>query len=276
MASQAAKVLSIAKAEEGYKEGFSGGHWNNHEKYADQVPGMSWVSAGEYPWCALFVSWVALKAGVADLFPRSASCAYGVNWFRQKGRWSWYPAIGAQVFFGKDGGTHTGIVVAYDADTITTVEGNTNTDGSPEGNGVYVRKRNRRDANTYGYGLPAFVEGVTTADPSLKGKAGYSYAAKASAPAGSSTASHAKPSSAKTKTVTVKAGQTLGVIAASAGVTLAVVLGLNPGIKNPDVVHPGDKVTVPASAPKTSSTPKAKTTAKPKATPKASTKPQCK
>jgi LysM repeat protein len=280
MASQAAKVLSIAKVEEGYREGFSGGHWNNKEKYANEVPGMAWVSAGGYPWCALFVSWVALKAGVSDLYPRSASCAYGVNWFRQKGRFSEYPAVGAQVFFGPGGGTHTGLVVGYDATTITTVEGNTNTDGSPEGNGVYLRKRDRKSANTYGYGLPAFAEGVTTADPSLKGKAGYHYAAKASAPVGaSSTATHAKPSSSKTKAVVVKSGQTLGVIAASAGVSLAVVLGLNPGIKDANVIQPGQKVTVPASAPKASSTPKAttepKTTTKPKASAKP-TKSQCK
>ncbi|MFC9231364.1 peptidoglycan-binding protein [Streptomyces decoyicus] len=272
MASQAAKVLSIAKSEEGYREGFSGGHWNNRERYAAEVPGMTWVSAGEYPWCALFISWVAMKAGVSDLYPRSASCSYGVNWFRQKGRWSEYPAIGAQVFFGADGGTHTGLVVAFDASTITTVEGNTNTDGSPEGNGVYVRKRNRRGANTYGYGLPAFAEGVTTADPSLKGKLGYRYAAKASAPVSSADASSGKQTSSKTRVVTVKAGQTLGLIAASAGISVATVLSLNPGIKNPDVILPGQKVTVPATPPKATTKPSPKPTAGPKQKPKAPAK----
>jgi LysM repeat protein len=64
------------------------------------------------------------------------------------------------------------------------------------------------------------------------------------------------------------------VIAASAGVSLAVVLGLNPGIKDANVIEPGQKVTVPASAPKASSTPKA--TTKPKTTAKPSAKSQCK
>ncbi|MFD8088983.1 peptidoglycan-binding protein [Streptomyces malaysiensis] len=261
MSTQATKVQSISKAEIGYKEGYSNGHWNNKEKYAAQVPGMAWVSAGGYPWCALFVSWVAMKAGVEDLFPRSASCAYGVSWFKGKGRWSEYPAIGSQVFYGPGGGTHTGICVAYDSTTITCVEGNTNTSGSPEGNGVYLRTRKRRDTNVYGYGLPKFSEGVTTADPALKGKSGFHYKATATAPEGSASTSGSsttKPSS-KTKTVTVKAGQTLGVIAASAGVSVATVLGLNPGIKNANVIHPGDKVTVPATTPSTtkpSSTPK--------------------
>lgn len=72
-----------------------------------------------------------------------------------------------------------------------------------------------------------------------------------------------KPSS-KTRTVIVKAGQTLGLIAASAGVSLAALLGTNPQITNPDVIHPGDKVTVPAK-PSAPAKPKPKPVAKPKA-----------
>ncbi|MFE2462981.1 peptidoglycan-binding protein [Streptomyces sp. NPDC059402] len=56
----------------------------------------------------------------------------------------------------------------------------------------------------------------------------------------------------------MKSGQTLGVIAASAGVSLAALLGLNPQIKNPDVIHPGNKVNVPASKPAPKPTPKPK------------------
>src|SRR5690606_41517911 len=67
---------------------------------------------------------------------------------RQRGRFSWYPAIGAQVFFGANGSSHVGRVYQYDADYIWTVEGNTNNNGSAEGNGVYLRKRARRDSYT--------------------------------------------------------------------------------------------------------------------------------
>lgn len=50
-----------------------------------------------------------------------------------------------------------------------------------------------------------------------------------------------------TRTVVVRAGQTLAGIAAAAGVALAVVLGLNPGTAaHPDVIHPGDSITLPA------------------------------
>lgn len=157
-------VLSIAKGEVGYHEGRSAdGHWNNKEKYAEELPGMSW--ADFQAWCATFVSWVAWKAGADALFPKTASCATGVQWFKAKGRFSEYPAIGAQVFYGPGGGTHTGIVYDFDADYVYTVEGNTNDNGSAEGDGVYLKKRERRSTFVYGYGYPLYPEGIKSADP---------------------------------------------------------------------------------------------------------------
>jgi hypothetical protein len=41
---------------------------------------------------------------------------------------------------------HTGIITAIHADTFDTIEGNTNTDGSSNGNGVYKRVRNFRSS----------------------------------------------------------------------------------------------------------------------------------
>ncbi|GAB7028673.1 hypothetical protein AB0G35_23790 [Streptomyces sp. NPDC021749] len=72
------------------------------------------------------------------------------------------------------------MVYKYDADHAYTIEGNTNANGSAEGNGVYLKTRLRRDSYLYGYGLPAFAEGVVTADPGLKGKDGFTYEATAS------------------------------------------------------------------------------------------------
>lgn len=43
----------------------------------------------------------------------------------------------------------------------------------------------------------------------------------------------------------VKAGDTLGKIAAAYKVTLSEILKLNPGIKNPDVIHVGDLIKIP-------------------------------
>jgi hypothetical protein len=39
---------------------------------------------------------------------------------------------------------HTGLIIGVDGDVFDTIEGNTNTDGSPNGNGVYKRVRNFR------------------------------------------------------------------------------------------------------------------------------------
>jgi LysM repeat protein len=262
MTIQVEKVLSTAKSQVGYREGYSGGHWNNNQKYSKEAPGMAW-SNGQ-AWCCTFCSWVAYKAGVSDLFPRTAGCSIAIAWFKNSGRFSEYPAIGAQVFYGPGGASHTGIVYAYDSEFIYTYEGNTNADGSPEGNGVYAKKRARRSTYVYGYGLPRYAEGVTTADPSKRGKAGWAYRSTATGPAGTAPS---KVSTARTTVVTVKPHQTLGAIAAAAGVSLASVLGVNPGVKNPDLVHPGERITVPV-LPKASATAKPKATVKPKTSPK--------
>ncbi|MFI6685383.1 peptidoglycan-binding protein [Streptomyces sp. NPDC050485] len=189
----AQNVIRIAKAEKGYQEGRSNGHWNNREKYAGQVPGLAWVSDDEEPWCAVFTSWAAMQAGAASLYPRTASCAEGVDWFEQRGRFTDYPVIGGQVFYGPGGGTHTGIVYAYTSDTIFTIEGNTNVNGSAEGDGVYLKSRPRKSSYVYGYGIPDFPEGVVLADPSWKGRKGVVYfgqeASEADIPNGGSTPS---------------------------------------------------------------------------------------
>lgn len=168
MTSTAARIIALARAEIGYHEGRSGGHWNNKEKYAAQVPTLAWVSAGGYPWCAVFVCWAFFEAGVLDLIPGGPTAA--VEHFRdygkRAGRFSEYPAVGAIALFGRDGGSHTGIVAAYGPNTITTIEGNTNSDpANPEGDGVYLKTHNRRDAWVYGYVYPTYPEGIDSADP---------------------------------------------------------------------------------------------------------------
>jgi hypothetical protein len=178
--SQAAQVIAVAKSQVGVREGYAEGGWNNITRYADEVPGLAWAQGQS--WCATFTSWVAMRAGVPSLFPRTADCSAAVTWFSSRGRWSWYPAIGSQVMIGSSGQDHTGIVFAYDATYIWSVEANTNDNGSAEGDGVYIRQRKRSDANVYGYGLPAYAEGVITAEVAKKGVAGYTYAVSSLGP----------------------------------------------------------------------------------------------
>lgn len=155
------RLLRIAGSQVGYHEGFANGHWDNHQKYSPQVPGLEWSQ--DQPWCATFVSWCAMKAGLTSYFPRTASVVTAMNWWKGKHQFHEYPAVGAQVIYG--GGEHTGIVYRYDADYIYTVEGNTNTNGSAEGDGVYRKKRLRRDPYVTGYGYPAVPGGLKSADP---------------------------------------------------------------------------------------------------------------
>lgn len=157
MTAQIDNLIAIAKAEVGYHEGRSAsGSWNNQEKYAGAVPGLEWANG--QAWCATFVSWCAMKAGVGDLFPSTASTDTGASWFKSKGQWSEVPSVGAQVFYGSNGDmNHTGLVYDFDDTYIYTVEGNTNSNGSREGDGVYLKKRARRDSYVQGYGHPAFA-----------------------------------------------------------------------------------------------------------------------
>ncbi|MFF4605160.1 hypothetical protein ACFY12_20805 [Streptomyces sp. NPDC001339] len=175
---QADTLIAIEKTEVGYREGFSNGHYNNHQKFSPAVPGLEWSQ--NQAWCQTFQSWSFQQAHEKSLAPATASCATAVNWYKSRGRFSFYPAIGALAFFGPGGGTHVGLVYKYDADNAYTIEGNTNANGSAEGNGVYMKTRPRRDSFLHGYGLPAFEEGVITADPGLKGKPGFTYQATAS------------------------------------------------------------------------------------------------
>ena len=162
------KIKALAKAEVGYREGFSNGHHDNREKYAAQVPGLAWVSEEGQPWCAVFNSWLDTKAGLRPGvdFPSTASCDAAGDWFKKMGRWSAYPAVGAWALFGTPSDlSHTGRVISFDDDYIYTIEGNTNDSGSREGDGVYAKKHGRREARVIGYGYPRFPEGIVSADP---------------------------------------------------------------------------------------------------------------
>ncbi|KAA6220606.1 hypothetical protein CP973_00340 [Streptomyces albofaciens JCM 4342] len=171
--SYARRVITTARAEVGTHEGRSGGRWNNVQKYSPSVPGLEW-SQGQ-PWCSTFVSWVFRQAGCAHLAPVTASCAVGVDWFRRRGRFTEYPVIAGPVYFGPGGGSHVGICIAYTDSTITTVEANTNANGSSEGDGVYLKSRPRKSSYVYGYGIPDYPEGVVLADPAWKGRRGVTF-----------------------------------------------------------------------------------------------------
>ncbi|HKZ21202.1 MAG TPA: hypothetical protein VJQ57_13970 [Acidimicrobiia bacterium] len=155
--------VNLLRSQNGYREGR-----NNWTKYPPAVRGLEW--AQNQPWCHTFVSWGADELGERNVIPITASCASGVSWFKARDRWTEYPVLGGPFYMGSAGQDHVGVVYAYDADWIYTIEGNTNAGGSANGDGVYERKRPRRGAGSpYGYGVPAFAEGTISADPKYGG-----------------------------------------------------------------------------------------------------------
>lgn len=169
MALSRTAYVNLLRDQSGYHEGRDpSGNWNNQQRFSPAVPGLEW-SQGQ-AWCHVFVSWGADELGARDTIPITASCAAGVAWWKQRNRWTDYPVLGAPFYMGSAGQDHVGVVYRYDADSIWTIEGNTNTNGSYQGDGVYHRVRPRRGAGSpYGYGVPAFAEGTVSADPALGG-----------------------------------------------------------------------------------------------------------
>jgi hypothetical protein len=165
--STAEHALDLARAELGYQEGWSAGHWNNRNKF-----GASFGADGQ-PWCAFFVNWVLSHAGVPiGSIPTSGSCTANMNWARTHDRWH----AGTKgirpgdvvIFNGHPGGTpvHTGILEASTATSVTTIDGNTNSSGAAEGNAVL---RKTRPANrVIGFIRPDYTAQEVAMVPTVK------------------------------------------------------------------------------------------------------------
>lgn len=145
----AAQMIKVAAREIGEREG--PGNDNKYGRYFD-VNGTAW--------CAQFVCWVAEHAGAkrGQLFPNTAWCPTLLDFARDHDLIVIDPAKGdrsGRIYPGDifliqrpgqpNGAKHTGIVEKDLGDwRIQTIEGNTSTNGSAQGNGVYrlIRKMN--------------------------------------------------------------------------------------------------------------------------------------
>ncbi|BDH04913.1 hypothetical protein [Streptomyces seoulensis] len=146
-----------------YQEDYAGGTWTNVNKYAAETPGMSPYQGQS--WCLIGLLWLAHRAGDVTIMPQTPACDVAVSTYQSWSRWSWYPAVGAQVMLGSGGAEHTALVYRYDSAQIWTIEFNSNNTGSSEGDGVYLRVRNRSDPKVYGYGYPKYAAPMVTSDP---------------------------------------------------------------------------------------------------------------
>lgn len=106
-------------------------------------------SLGMYavPWCATFVFWCFSEAsrrnGRINAFPRSGYCPYVQDWATRQKAWVTLPEQGDLfLLIGRDGlAYHVGFVDVPRSKYFTTVEGNSNGLGSPEGHALCQNRR---------------------------------------------------------------------------------------------------------------------------------------
>lgn len=163
----AAAVISIAKAELGYKESPAG---SNSTKFNRWYYG----SDVRAPWCAAFVSWVLDQAGVDGY--RHVYTPSGVAIFKNAGRWHDGTAgiqAGDVAYFDFPDSVyrvqHVGFVTGpVKNGTIPTIEGNTSV--TSDDNGGEVQARVRPISYVVGYGRPLYRKPPSTYVVTAKGK----------------------------------------------------------------------------------------------------------
>jgi len=140
------KVLAIARSQIGVRE--ATGH--NDGMKVESYLAYTGNKKGE-PWCAAFVSWVFGQAGLKQprtawslaLFPK-AHLVKTAN-----------PATIFGIYFADKGRiAHVGLVERQKGNWIYTIEGNTNSTGSREGDGVYRKLRHVKTIKAYADWLP--------------------------------------------------------------------------------------------------------------------------
>lgn len=173
------KVVQIALDQVGYLEKASSAGLDsktanpgtaNYTKYARDIDATENYFNGKkqgQPWCTTFVNWCFVQAyglkAAKELLCQpmksmAASCKYAIQYYQKADRYRPNPELGAQIFFSWG---HTGIVVAFDATTVTTVEGNTR---SSNQEGVFKKQYSRTYPNILGYGCPDFSIGSGNSD----------------------------------------------------------------------------------------------------------------
>ncbi|EDM37884.1 hypothetical protein PBAL39_15704 [Pedobacter sp. BAL39] len=134
-------IVQLAQRETGVREIGNTNRGKRVEEYLAYVS----LTGGE-PWCAAYISWIYGQGGYVkprsawspDLLPASrlvkmplSADVFGI----------YFPELKRIA--------HVGIVVSRDGDWILGSEGNTNVDGSREGNGVYLKRRHIRTIAKY-------------------------------------------------------------------------------------------------------------------------------
>lgn len=167
-AANVAKRLALVLASQlGYREGRDpDGDWNNDNAYGKYF-GQNRVS-----WCNWFISWGAVAAVIpATVIPRTGYTPSSWNWFTSRDRDVTSPRAGDLFWVygyvaseGQNRVHHIGFVEKVLSDgRIQTLEGNTNTSGSSQGNGVY--RNVRLVTSKLRFARPNYAAAVQTTPP---------------------------------------------------------------------------------------------------------------
>lgn len=142
-------IVGVALTQVGYAEGA-----NNANKYG------VWYHLDNEPWCAIFVSWCARQAEIPTSVLRNSSLAspnretsnrdnhFGIPHYDGEE----YTPLPGDLFFTKTF-SHVGLVAWVDGEYFYTVEGNSNSNGSSNGDRVVC---NRRVIKDYYFGVPEY------------------------------------------------------------------------------------------------------------------------
>lgn len=226
-----AKWVAWHKAQEGYKP--DKGKYNKYAEMLDAIPGFYNGKKNGYDWCDVYADCSYVANFGADkgrnmiyqpTYSLGAGCGYSVQYYKAAKAWYQKPEVGDQIFFGYNGGDHTGCVIAVDDTYVTTMEGNYNND-------VYSRKLKLTDYRIAGYGRPNWS---LVADISPEPEP------QPTPPA----PEPVKP--VADKTYTVKKGDTLSAIAKQYGKTVRELAEYN-GIGNPNLIFVNQKIKIPGT-----------------------------
>ncbi len=178
----AADIVAVAATQVGYLEGSLAGTTagsNNYQKYGQWYDNnVDYIGVTRAAWCAAFVSWCANQAGIpSNIVYYHAYCPYGVNWFKNQGRFqysasrggSYVPKAGDIIYFapaGSSTSSHIGIVRACYGGYVYTTEGNTSGQNGEvnEGGGVFNKSYSLSYSRIMGYGVPAYENSGSSAE----------------------------------------------------------------------------------------------------------------
>jgi hypothetical protein len=143
------RFLDVLRSQLGYVEGR-----NNDTKYG------RWYGLNFQPWCAMYLSWCAAKAGLTRVIPRHAYTPAGAAWFKDRHQWGDKPRVGAVAFYDVSGLgriSHVGVVEkVLPGGRWYSLEGNTNAAGGREGR-VVRRQIRSTTGKRGGFGYPDYT-----------------------------------------------------------------------------------------------------------------------